>query len=290
MNQANAPAGAGGAPGPAPQPAKPPRANRYQNRNRKSNAEKAASEQEHLSLVLTAAETAISIFHQHNLPVAIFGSLACKLYGNSRCPKDADLLVFPPNSDIHAEMLKLLLVDSAPRFFYLKNARDPAATYRILWFRHPSSRRETKVDILVPGAMSLPFIPIPRIRWAFGLPLAPFSFILLHKLKGWADHRDAPETFKRVRQSTDAADVRRLLDIRVEMQTLQGVAAWWTDQELFDATLQEDSVVRVREYCVEFPGRAEAWRSLGFDVPEPPKLDVTPDLQPAIANPTILEF
>ncbi|KAJ7045141.1 hypothetical protein C8F04DRAFT_1067853 [Mycena alexandri] len=270
MNQANTPT-------PKPQAGK----NRY--RNRKSNAEKAASEQEHLSLVITAAETAINIFRQHNLPVAIFGSLACKLYGNSRCPKDADLLVFPPNGDIDAEILKRLLVASAPRFFYLKNARDPAATYRILWFHHPSSRRETKVDILVPGAMSLPFIPLPRIRWAFGLPLAPFSFILLHKLKGWADHRDAPETFKRVRQTTDAADVRRLLDIGAEMQTLQGVPVWWEDSELFDATLQEDSVVRVREYCVEFPGRAEQWRSLGFDVPKRPKLDaVIPDPQPTI--------
>jgi hypothetical protein len=69
MNQGKAPA-------PKPKP-----------RFRKSNAEKAASEQEHLNLVLAVAETAINIFRLHNLPVAIFGSLACKLYGNSRCPK-----------------------------------------------------------------------------------------------------------------------------------------------------------------------------------------------------------
>ncbi|KAJ7894570.1 hypothetical protein B0H13DRAFT_1719239 [Mycena leptocephala] len=250
MNQGKAPA-------PKPKP-----------RFRKSNAEKAASEQEHLNLVLAAAETAINIFRLHNLPVAIFGSLACKLYGNSRCPKDADILVFPSARDIDAEILKRLLVAAAPLFFYLKNARDPAATYRILWFRPPSSRHETKVDILVPGAMSLPTIPLPRIRWISGLPLAPFSFILLHKLKGWADHRDAPEGFKRVRQTTDAADVRRLLDIVTEMQVLQATPSWWEDPELFDAELQADSVVRVRQYCIEFPGRAERWRSLGFDVPE----------------------
>ncbi|KAJ7447245.1 hypothetical protein FB451DRAFT_1290788 [Mycena latifolia] len=241
---------------------------------KKSNEEKAASEQEHLSLVLTAAETAISIFRQHSLPAAIFGSLACKLYGNSRCPKDADILVLPPSDQIDAETLKRLIVAAAPRHFYLKNARDPAATYRILWFRQPSRRRETKVDILVPGPMSLPAIPLPRIRWVSGLPLAPFPFILLHKLKGWADHRAAPEGFKRARQSTDAADVRRLLDIVTEMRTLQALPSWSADPELFAAELQADSAVRVKEYCVEFPGRAERWRSLGFDVPEPASVKV----------------
>ncbi|KAJ7146402.1 hypothetical protein C8R44DRAFT_757352 [Mycena epipterygia] len=253
MNQGQRPA--------APRPPRP--------RVRKTNAEKAASEQEHLSLVLAAAETTINILRQHNLSAAIFGSLACKLYGNSRCPKDADILVFPPNDQIDAETLKRLIVAAAPRLFYLKNARDPAATYRILWFRQPPRRRETKVDILVPGPMSLPAIPLPRLRWASGLPLAPFPFILLHKLKGWADHRAAPEAFKRVRQSTDAADVRRLLDITAEMRVLRAVPSWWTDAELFDAELQADSLVRVRDYCEEFPGRIERWRSLGFDIPEP---------------------
>ncbi|KAJ6520510.1 hypothetical protein C8R45DRAFT_955424 [Mycena sanguinolenta] len=262
-------------------PPKPPvaAASKPRPKYRKSNAEKAASEQEHLNLVLAAAETTINILRQHNLPTAIFGSLACKLYGNSRCPKDADILVLTPAGDITAEILKQILVAAAPRFFYLKNARDPAATYRILWFRQPSHRRETKVDILVPGPMSLPHIPLPRIRWVSGLPLAPFCFILLHKLKGWADHRDAPEGFKRARQSTDAADVRRLLDVAAEMRVLQAEPSWYKDLELFDAELQADSEVRVRQYCVEFPGRAERWRSLGFDVPEPSSTNpaVVPD-------------
>jgi len=270
MNRAKAPA----ATAPKPRP-----------KFRKSNAEKAASEKEHLSLVLTAAETTINILRQHNLPAAIFGSLACKLYGNSRCPKDADILIFPPAGDINAEILKQLLVAAAPRLFYLKNARDPAATYRILWFRQPHSRRETKVDILVPGAMSLPKIPLPRIRWISGLPLAPFCFILLHKLKGWADHRDAPEGFKRARQSMDAADVRRLLDIVTEMRVLQAAPSWSKDPELFDEMLQEDSVVRVRQYCVEFPGRAERWRSLGFDVPEPDAAAVSKPEFAALTDP-----
>jgi hypothetical protein len=38
---------------------------------RKSNEEKAASEQEHLSLVLTAAQSAIEILRQHNLPAGM---------------------------------------------------------------------------------------------------------------------------------------------------------------------------------------------------------------------------
>ncbi|KAJ7842279.1 hypothetical protein B0H14DRAFT_2781565 [Mycena olivaceomarginata] len=251
-------------------PAPKPRSNGSQksNRHRKSNAEKAASEQEHLSLVLTAAETAVNILRQNNLPAAIFGSLACKLYGNSRCPKDADILVLTSVSDITAEILKQLLVAAAPRLFYLKNSRDPAATYRILWFRQRPGRRETKGPCLSHS------FPLPRIRWVSGLPLAPFCFILLHKLKGWADHRDAPEGFKRARQSTDAADVRRLLDIVTEMRALQAAPSWKEDLELFDAELQADSVVRVQQYCVEFPGRAKRWRSLG-PPPADPKADIS---------------
>ncbi|KAK7063632.1 hypothetical protein R3P38DRAFT_2593331 [Favolaschia claudopus] len=254
-----------------------PRPPQIRPKYRRPRADKTAAEQEHLNLVLTAAETAIRIFRQHAFPAAIFGSLACKLYGNSRCPKvrgsnrskDADILVFPHSTEIHAEILKQLLVASAPRNFYLKNARDPAATYRVLWYRsNPPSRRETKVDILVPGPMSLPQIPGSRIRWISNLPLAPFCFILLHKLKGWADHREAPEGFKRARQSTDAADVRRLLEIAAEMQMLQATPLWWKDAELFDEQLQTDSVERVKLYCAEFPARAERWRSLGFEVPE----------------------
>ncbi|KAJ6606814.1 hypothetical protein B0H10DRAFT_1754239, partial [Mycena sp. CBHHK59/15] len=231
----------------------------------KSAADKAASEQEHFNLVLAAAQTTVEILRQHNLPCAIFGSLACKLYGNSRCPKDADILVFPPNSETDAEYLKRIIVATAPRFYYLKRARDPAATYRILWFRQPSHRRESKVDILIPGPMSLPAIPLSRLRWASGLPLAPFGFILLHKLKGWSDHRAAPEGFKRARQSTDAADVRRMLELVDEIRMLQVVPSWATDAELFDAELQADSVVRVWKYCAEFPARTARWRSLGFE-------------------------
>ncbi|KAJ7194677.1 hypothetical protein GGX14DRAFT_678219 [Mycena pura] len=245
---------------------------------------KAEKELQRFSLVLDAAETTVAVLRGLNFPTAIFGSLACKLYGNSRCPKassyipwtcninelqDADILVLPTSQDTDAEALKRLIVASAPRSYYLKNARNPAATYRILWFRS-SSRRECKVDILVPGTtgMSLPTIPPARIHWTRNLPLAPFPFVLLHKLKGWADHRVAPETFKRVRQATDAADVRRLLEITSHICELQKKPAWWTDEELFDAELQVHSVVRVRQYCAEFPERVERWRALGFDVPE----------------------
>ncbi|KAJ7194728.1 hypothetical protein GGX14DRAFT_475850 [Mycena pura] len=235
----------------------------------KPKAEKAASGLQRFSLVLDAAETTVAVLRSLNFPSAIFGSLACKLYGNSRYPKDADILVFPTSQDMDAQALKRLIVASAPQYYYLKNARDPAATYRILWFRS-SSGRECKVDILVPGTtgMYLPTIPPARIHWTRNLPLAPFPFVLLHKLKAWAENRVAPETYKRVRQATDAADVHRLLEITPHIRELQKNPAWWTDEELFDAHLQMHSVIHVRQYCAEFPERAELWRALGFDVPE----------------------
>ncbi|KAF8204233.1 hypothetical protein K438DRAFT_1819390 [Mycena galopus ATCC 62051] len=250
-------------------------ASRPRPKYRKSNAEKAASEQEHLSLVLTAAETAINILHQHHLPAAIFGSLACKLYGNL----DADILVLPPANDINAEILKSFS-SPQPQSISISRMRviplPPIASSGSV--RHAAAAKLKSTS--GPRANVSPHIPLPRIRWISGLPLAPFCFILLHKLKGWADHRDAPEGFKRVRQSTDAADVRRLLDIVTEMQVLQATpSSWYQDLELFDAELQADSVVRVRSYCLEFPGRAERWRSLGFDVPEPDAVVVSnPDV------------
>lgn len=99
--------------------------------------------------------------------------------------------------------------------------------------------------------------------WIEDIPLVPFSLLLLHKLQGWDDHRKAEETYKQKRQSTDAADVRRMLNLKQEMVAIQASPPWG-DSELFSEEFQSLTKERVKEYCTVFPDRVERWKSLGF--------------------------
>ena len=53
----------------------------------KTKAEKAEAQDAHYALVFKAAFTVTEIFKSFDLPCVVFGSLASKLYGSSRCPK-----------------------------------------------------------------------------------------------------------------------------------------------------------------------------------------------------------
>jgi len=53
----------------------------------KTKAEKAEAQDAHYALVFKAAHTVTEIFKSFDLPCVVFGSLASKLYGSSRCPK-----------------------------------------------------------------------------------------------------------------------------------------------------------------------------------------------------------
>ncbi|KAF9449715.1 hypothetical protein P691DRAFT_811985 [Macrolepiota fuliginosa MF-IS2] len=269
--------------------------------------------EEHYQLVLAAAETTISALRKHGISCAAFGSLAGKLYGEFRHPKDVDLLVLqpspPPDSETPlrtAEELKDLMLDSDPRHFYLKLPRDPEAPYRILYYREEYLGPDCKVDILTPGTMHLPNLlssspsptssnssglsndtltpvsippdanpvslatniasppPHNHLTTISGIPLVPFSLLLLHKLQGWTDHRDAPEKHKQRKQGQDAADVRRLLAMDKMINELKQTQPW-ADTELFSEEFQELTKGRVKEYCKEFPAKAASWQMLGFE-------------------------
>jgi hypothetical protein len=185
-----------------------------------------------------------------------------------------------------AEETKALIVNADPSHFYLKLPRDPEAPYRIMYYRSVPSGPSCKVDILVPGTMYLPSIPPPLpspgtsgqsdtpssnnissrnyLTTITGIPLVPFSLLLLHKLQGWADHRSSIERHKKRKEFQDAADVRRLL----EMGGMTGDLArmkTWTNPELFCEEFQQLTKERVKEYCKVFPGRAISWQMLGFE-------------------------
>ncbi|KAF9473891.1 hypothetical protein BDN70DRAFT_816597 [Pholiota conissans] len=235
---------------------------------------------DHYSLVLDAAQSVTEICSEHGLPCAVFGSLAARLYGNSRCPNDVDMLVSedlnassisPPRKYPRtAEDIKDLIVRSDSYHFYLKASRKPFADYRILWYRQYYRGPECKVDIVVPGTMHLPHLPrhrSPDETTEYFIPVVPFSLLLTHKLQAWVDHRVAQDLYHRQKQHKDAQDVRILLTIA------QALVKWtacihcvWNDEELFSKEFQILTNLRVRIYCRAFPHLATVWRNIGMDV------------------------
>ncbi|KAF9471687.1 hypothetical protein BDN70DRAFT_887823 [Pholiota conissans] len=261
-------------------------------------AEKMAAQNAHYALVLEAAQTVTRIFERRELSCAVFGSLAAKLYGSSRVPKDVDLLVSqevssPEERPLTAAELKELVINSDPRHFYLKLPRDPAAEYRILWYRQEYKGPECKVDILVPGSVNLPRLPRHRVMFLSPraehdddtlngeesrivggavIPVVPFALLLAHKLQGWDDHRRAEESHYKEKQHQDAADVRRLLGLRREMKLVmdarRSLCNVWNDKDLFSEDFERLTYLRVKIYCAAFPDREAEWRSLGFETVE----------------------
>ncbi|KAF6753225.1 hypothetical protein DFP72DRAFT_1046702 [Ephemerocybe angulata] len=232
---------------------------------------KAARDEAHLAVVLEAAHTAVGILQKEKIPCSIFGSLACKLYGSSRCPKDVDLLVYEePTREAPwtAEELKKLMLDRDPVHFYLTLPKDPAAEYRILWFRQHYLGPGCKVDLLVPGTMHLPNLVPSSAVWIEKVPLVPFSLLLLHKLQGWDDHRLAEEAHKKRKQPQDAADIKRMLGLEAHVGQLEKEQPW-SDRGLFSEEFEELTRRRVGDYCAAVPKHVKRWRELGFVVPDP---------------------
>lgn len=76
--------------------------------------------------------------------------------------------------------------------------------YDILWYRPaPNARWKCKIDILVPGRISITNLSDDEIRRVQGdepnknLPLVPFMILILLKLRGWADHMDDHQRYMR---------------------------------------------------------------------------------------------
>ncbi|CAA7265042.1 unnamed protein product [Cyclocybe aegerita] len=266
-------------PMPAPALGQPSTQPKKKKKPKISPAAKKASEDAHFELVMEAAQTVTSILESHGLFCAVFGSLAAKLYGNSRCPKDVDLLVsqdvpvtFPWTStpierDLTAAELKELVLRTNSRNFFLKMPRDPTAEYRILWYRKHYLGAECKVDILVPGTMYLPFLYPDCVRWISGVPLAPFPVVFLHKVQGWDDHRLAEDAYNKGKQHKDAGDLRRMLalkqfaeEVRKEIKFTPGFMPYF-GEEFMKLTRE-----RVKAHCQAFPDRARDWEALGFEV------------------------
>lgn len=174
-----------------------------------------------------------------------------------------------PHNDTSIEDLKAAIAHLDPVHFYLIPSRKPGATYKVLYYRITDSSTvhtvltSCKVDLVFPGTLQLPDLPKAHINWDEGLPLIPFSLLLLQKLQGWYHHRISEEELKRLKQRTDAKDVEGLLELSgtVSLQSSRP----WSDRKLFSEELEELSRQRVRLYCSMYPEWTEIWRLLGFE-------------------------
>jgi hypothetical protein len=180
----------------------------------------------------------------------------------------------PPESTHNQEDIKEAIVSADPDHFVLKAARDPDATYRVLYFCISASPtastaryRSSKVDILLPGVMHLPALPTSLIVWKNELPIVPFSVLILQKLQGWDDHRTAVEERYTEKAPVDAKDLAWLIgganrNAAVLRELKQRRP--WSDRTLFSEEFERLSRERVISFCEAFPQHINTFRNLGF--------------------------
>ncbi|KAK0491957.1 hypothetical protein EDD18DRAFT_530548 [Armillaria luteobubalina] len=221
------------------------------------------------SIVFQGALDATRVLQDSGYSCAIFGSAACYPYGNKRHPKDVDILV---SSSADAEVVKARMVKRLPVHFSLVKAQTPGATYKILWYRYHHITggrivsRQTKVDIVMAGAMMLPFLSSKSAVTKESLPVVPLEVLLLHKLQGWHAHLTAPEPYKQRKQTADVVDIRRIL--KIVLQCLTGTERSWARVALsfFQDAFQHLTMDRVKLFCSAFPDCRDDWYQLGFEV------------------------
>lgn len=171
--------------------------------------------------------------------------------------KDLDILCL--DTPLSQEEIKARLVQNNPRF-YLVNPRSSFATYKVLWYYIVETNSCLKVDILLPGVLNIPSIPVSSItrRNADGLPCAPFSLVLLLKLQAWAHHGEAMEWRFRVKQPTDERDIDELLVEAVKRKIAPSSDAF------FPSSFLDVSRARVLKYNAQNPNSKSYWKAIGM--------------------------
>lgn len=171
--------------------------------------------------------------------------------------KDVDVVVLRP--ECPQEELKRRIVQYDSRFF-LVNAKNPRDSYKVLWYRLDTygTFRRCKVDVLQSGVMDIPEIDKSNIEIIRGLPIMPFSIVLLLKLLAWSDHRVASKLYLRQKQHTDAMDIKCLLPLAAA----KGVSA--SDSVIPDSLLKASKApIRMFDALAKTDTRS-GWQSLGF--------------------------
>lgn len=148
--------------------------------------------------------------------------------------------------------------------FYLWPARDPRATYTVLWYHIVETDSCLKVDILLPGVLDIPAISFTNFDFdnASGLPCAPLSLVLLLKLQAWVHHGESPDVRYRIKQPTDAQDIKELLQVARTRRLKPRTESFLPNSFI---SLAES---RVEKFVEQYPRTRVEWVAVGFVVPE----------------------
>ncbi|KAJ7665095.1 hypothetical protein DFH06DRAFT_1041269, partial [Mycena polygramma] len=210
--------------------------------------------------IKTTARTTVSVLKVAGLSCCLAGSSACYEWGNSRIPNDVDILVL--SSSRSADEIKQLLVSSDTNFYLALPEKNPLATYRVLWYTlspgtttHPP--KQCRVDVFLPGIISLPFVPPEFIvQSPSGLPVMPLLAALMHKVLAWIAHGQARRPDKQENDLTDISGLLTIVDSRLD-SILAEDKSWYPDWFV------SASFSGITRHVAEFnPESAHVWKSL----------------------------
>ncbi|KAI0321531.1 hypothetical protein OF83DRAFT_1051126 [Amylostereum chailletii] len=206
--------------------------------------------------VESVSRRTVAILQDKGLTCCLMGSAATSLYGAIRTPNDVDVVVMPAYSQ---EEVKRILVN-ADSNFYLVASTNRRATYKVLWCRVPGNFQDCKVDILVPPTLDIPIVAVNRIPIVRGIPVMPLFPLLLLKLRGWEDHKDAPwrRTDMKAKQHVDVKDINELLGIVLRKGVTDEDRGWLPRQFL------NEGKRRAQAYALAFPSSRNSWEQLGI--------------------------
>lgn len=159
------------------------------------------------------------------------------------------------------EKLKDLLISADSTFILSSPVNKPLATYKVLWYT-PPSRAPCRVDIFIPGIISLPFVPQERITASSSsdLPAIPLLACLLHKVLAWIAHGKSSKQHVREKQSNDTRDITELLEIAVEASYSVLDEIWMPEWFITDATNGATA------YVQKVPESASDWKKIGLKI------------------------
>jgi len=162
--------------------------------------------------VRRVARRTIEILEGGNYECAVFGSLACSVWGMDRTPGDVDIVVM---GEYDREAIKAYIASRNDRFS-LEDAKTPGADYKVLYFNlNWALGLKCKVDILTTGPIPLhiPEIPQGHIVYpnGYNIPVVPLLVLLILKVQGWRDHRRSRKKRFRAKIPQDIEDISWLL-------------------------------------------------------------------------------
>lgn len=163
---------------------------------------------------------------------------------------------------ITQESLKVLIVHFDPKFFLVKS-RVQGARWKILYYTLPGGKF-CKVDILIPGVLSIPFIPDSNIRISRSphIPVIPIVALIILKLQGWIDHRDSDRVDFQTKQWVDIDDIREMLNAWARNHRGEKLH---TERWMPDDFLHEGQA-KVTEFIKCCPDTAAHWGAMGFEI------------------------